>query len=56
MLLDLTEKTDKSGVEVNTDASFFGVVALFLNKQVLVENVLQNTATVASGPTPVAFS
>jgi peptide/nickel transport system substrate-binding protein len=27
-----------------------------INKQVLVENVLQNTATVASGPTPVAFS
>ena len=27
-----------------------------INKQVLVENVLQNTAPVASGPTPVAFS
>ena len=27
-----------------------------INKQALVENVLQNTATVASGPTPVAFS
>ena len=27
-----------------------------INKQALVENVLQNTATVASGPTPVTFS
>ena len=27
-----------------------------INKQALVENVLQNTATVASGPTPAAFS
>ncbi len=27
-----------------------------INKQALVENVPQNTATVASGPTPAAFS